>query len=332
MSSPWVENEEIVAAVRSLCETVRDAVRPHLGRASAKGHEGSGASGDMTFSIDEIAERAVEGVLAGRGNVAYYSEDRGLVLPARPEYLLIIDPIDGTRPAAAGLESCCVSVAAARYEGGSTDGLRMADIFLGTVCEIKNDAFFSAIAGGGARLEIGGRLVEPALSSGTDLSRIFWTAGYRGRPAEPLTAVMRELIDLTSVYGGYFDLGSAAFNITRVVTGQMDAYVDVGQRMVEESEQMRKLFLAVGHGAILNNYAYDIAAAALVAREAGAAVSDAGGAPLDRYPLVPREGGGQVSTLVASNESLHRQILEYLDRGMERLGVGTEFGGERGGS
>ncbi|MBU1672531.1 MAG: hypothetical protein KKF41_07180 [Actinobacteria bacterium] len=321
MGSPWVEHEQIVVTVRSLCETVRDVVRPHLGRASAKGHEGSGASGDMTFSIDEVAERAVEGVLGRLDNVAYYSEDRGLVLPAAPEYLLIIDPIDGTRPAAAGLESCCVSVAAARYDGGSTDGLTLADVFLGVVGEIKNDAFFSAIAGGGARLETGGRLVQPSLSEGTELSRIFWTAGYRGRPAEPLTAVMSELIDLTSVDGGYFDLGSAAFNITRVVTGQMDAYVDVGQRMVEESEGMSDLFLQVGHGAILNNFAYDIAAAALVASEAGAAVSDAGGEPLDRYPLVPREGGGQVSTLVASNESLHGQILEYLDRGMERLGA-----------
>ena len=29
----------------------------------------------------------------------------------RPRAIFVVDPIDGTRPAAAGLESCCVSIA-----------------------------------------------------------------------------------------------------------------------------------------------------------------------------------------------------------------------------
>ena len=59
------------------------------------------------------------GFLAERApDVAFYSEDRGwLEPPARSRRsatpLLVVDPIDGTRPAMAGLESCCVSVAAA---------------------------------------------------------------------------------------------------------------------------------------------------------------------------------------------------------------------------
>jgi myo-inositol-1(or 4)-monophosphatase len=108
------------------------------------------------------------------------------------------------------------------------------------------------------------------------------------------------------------------------VTGQMDLYVDVGQRMVEEIPPLKDVFLEVGHGFVLNNYPYDLAAAALIAREAGAIVSDAAGRSLDGYPLVPESGGGQLSSLVSSNTVLHERVLEALDAGMARLAASYE--------
>lgn len=306
---------------------MRSVVRPHLGQSSAKGLEGRGASGDTTFAIDEVAEKKVGELLGEREDIAYYTEDRGLMAPGDARWLLIIDPIDGTRPAAAGLESCCVSVAAAPFGAGLTDEPRLGDVLLGVVREIKNDASFTAVRDGGVRIEIGGSPLEPHLSNRSSLNGIFWTAGYRGRPAEPLTTVISELIDLSSVDGGYFDLGSATFSITRVVTGQMDVYVDVGQRMADEVEAVRRMFLEVGHGWILNNYPYDLAAAALIASEAGAIVSDGYGRSLDSYPLIPSGGGGQLSSLVSANAALHEAVLGQLDTGMVRLAA--RYGGTR---
>jgi myo-inositol-1(or 4)-monophosphatase len=319
LSDPWNEHAEIIQAVRGLSEAVRDAVRPHLGTSGAKDQEGRGASGDMTFGIDEVAELEVSSFLEERPEVAYYTEDRGLVVRSEPSYLFIIDPIDGTRPAAAGLESCCVSVAVAESRGRDPLELTMGDIFLGVVTEIKSRATFTGLKGAGAAIEIEGEPAGPALSGTTDLREIFWTAGYRGRPAEDLTMVMADLIDLSSVDGGYFDLGSATYSITRVVTGQMDAYVDVGQRMVEQVPGVRETFLEVGHGHVLNNYPYDLAAAVVIASECGCTVSDASGEPLDAHPLIPTGGGGQLSSLVTSNDVLHRAILEQLDSGMVKL-------------
>jgi myo-inositol-1(or 4)-monophosphatase len=313
------EHESLVLIIQRLCGEVRDAVRPHVGTAGARDIEGTGASGDATFAIDEVAERRVEDFLREMGEIAYYTEDRGLVVNGDPEYLLVIDPIDGTRPAAAGLESCCVSVAAAPFPAGGTDSLSMADVFLGMVLDIKTDASFLAVRGRGASIEIAGEAVQPNLSRTTDPSGMFWTLGFRGRPAQPLITVLGELVDLSSVHGGCFDLGSATFCATRVLTGQMDAYVDVGQRMVEEVGDVRRLFLEVGHGAILNNHPYDLAAVSLIASESGAVVTDAYGRPLDGYPLVGEEGGGQLSSLISANEELHRLILERLDEGMRRL-------------
>lgn len=319
MGDLWTEHEELILAVHSLCDGVRNAVRPHLGTFSAKGLEGKGASGDTTFGIDEVAEQHVMDFLGSRENVAYYTEDRGLIVQGVPEHMFIIDPIDGTRPAAAGLESCCVSVAVAAVEGRDPAALTMGDVFLGVVSELKNRAVFTGLKGAGAVIEIDGRRVAPALSDTTKLNEIFWTAGYRGRPAEALTTVMAELIDLSSVDGGYFDLGSATYSITRILTGQMDVYVDVGQRMVEEIPAVRDIFLEVGHGSILNNYPYDLAAAAVIAEECGAPVTDAAGGSLDDRPLVPSGGGGQLSSLVSSNKVLHEAVLERLDSGMEKL-------------
>ena len=48
------------------------------------------------------------------------------------EWVLIVDPIDGTRPAAAGLESCCVSIAAARLDDEPT----MGDVEVGCILEL----------------------------------------------------------------------------------------------------------------------------------------------------------------------------------------------------
>ena len=319
MDDLWSREKEIVSLVLELCARVRETVRPHLGSFSARELAGTAVGGDTTFGIDEVAERTVEEFLQGRGDIAYYTEDRGLKVPAGARYLLIIDPIDGTRPAAAGLESCCVSIAAAAIDGRDANSLTMGDVFLGVVSEIKDDAVFTALRGAGAHIEIAGKRKAPSLTSTSSLSEIFWTAGYRGRPAEPLTRVIAELIDLSSVDGGYFDLGSATYSITRVLTGQMDTYVDVGQRMVEDVPQVKDAFLAVGHGAVLNNYPYDLAAAALIASECGAVVTDASGRPLDSCALVPAGGGGQLSSLVSSNRTLHEAVLASLDAGIERL-------------
>ena len=68
---------------------------------------------------------------------------------------------------------------------------------------------------------------------------MFWTLGFRGRPAVPLITVLGELIDASSVGGAVFDLGSATFDMTRILTGQLDGYVDVGSRMIEEVPALR---------------------------------------------------------------------------------------------
>ncbi len=306
---------EMIDLVRDLSVALRDQVRPQLGSHAGRAHEedAEAAGGDVTFAIDADAEAFLEEFLAQRApDVAFYSEDRGLVEPAGPaRAVLVVDPIDGTRPALAGLESCCVSVAAAALDHDPT----MADVSVGCIVEIPSGAVFLAERGRG--------LVESPpvrLSPNERIDRMFWTYGFRGRPARALTEVIAELLDASSVGGGAFDLGSAAFDMTRVVTGQMDSYVEPGPRMVDDVPGVRAEFERVGSGAVLNNSPYDVAAAALVCQEAGAIVTDAYGDALDDRRLLGSGAEFQMSIVATANRPLHDAILAALDAGIERLG------------
>ena len=120
--------------------------------------------------------------------------------------------------------------------------------------------------------------------------------------------MLAELIDASSVGGGTFDLGSATYDMTRIVTGQLDAYIEPGPRIVAEVPGMREEFERVGGGAVLNNSPYDLAAAALIClEEAGAVVTDAYGAPLDDRPLLGSGAEFQISCVAAANPRAARQ-------------------------
>ena len=298
--------------VRDLALALRERVLPHLGSHAGRAHEAEAAGGDVTFAIDAEAERELEAFLAERApDVAFYSEDRGLVEPGgTARTVLVVDPIDGTRPALAGLESCCVSVAAAPLDGEPT----MGDVTVGCVVEIPSGTVFLAERGAGV---VEGPPV--LLSKNERIERMFWTYGFRGRPARPMAEVLGDLIDASSVGGATFELGSAAFDMTRVVTGQLDAYVEPGPRLVEDVPGMREKFERVGGGAVLNNSPYDLAAATLILEEAGAVVTDAYGRSLGPSRLLGSEHEFQMSVVASGNSALHRAILSAIDAGLMRV-------------
>jgi myo-inositol-1(or 4)-monophosphatase len=297
-----------------LAGALRDEVAPLLGGHAGRAHTGAGAGGDITFAIDEQAEAFVERFLAERApDIAFYSEDRGLVAPAgRGDWVLIVDPIDGTRPAMAGLEAACVSVALAPLNAELAPGPCMGDVETGCVIEIKSGRAFVAERGSGTD-------PGPSLSANTDVSRMFWAYGLRGRPVRAIAEVLGELIDASSVGGATFDLGSATYDLTRILTGQLDAYIEPGARVVADVPGMREEFERLGGGAVLNNSPYDLAAAALILEEAGAVISDAYGEPLAPRPMLGSGHEFQISCVAAANAELHEAIVGELDAGIERL-------------
>lgn len=302
----------------ALAGGLRDLVQPHLGRVAARALAGRAAGGDTTFAVDELAEVFMTEFLAAQERpLAVYSEDRGYQEWHGPaEYVLIVDPIDGTRPALAGFEAACVSVAVARKVERPT----MADVVYGVIVEIKEGGVFRATRGRGVDIRTAaGRPRPPAVSTNVDLSRLFWTIGFRGRPAVELVAVLGGLIDRSSVDGAVFDIGSATYSMTRLLTGQLDAYVDVGPLMIEVAPWVEARFREVGKGHVLNNSPYDVAASTLMLLEAGCVVTDAAGRRLAGRPLLGSDMYHQMSVVAAANLELHQAIVTEVAAGVRAL-------------
>jgi myo-inositol-1(or 4)-monophosphatase len=297
--------------VLELALHLRSVVLPFLGSLEGRAHAGGAVGGDVTFAVDSEAEEALAAFLSDRApRMAWYSEDRGLVAPSDAVEVLVVDPIDGTRPAMAGLESACVAVALAPLGDGDPV---MGDVSVGCVVEIKTGDWYLAVRGSGVQ-----STRSVGLSTAVDVGRMFWGYGFRGRPARAVVEVLGDLIDASSVGGGTFELGSQAFAMTRIVTGQLDAVVEVGSRMIDDVPGMRAEFERVGGGEVLNNSPYDLAAPWLCLCEAGGVVSDGWGRPLEDRRLLGSGHDFQMSSISACNAELHGQLVRAVDVGVAR--------------
>jgi myo-inositol-1(or 4)-monophosphatase len=306
--------ETIIALTRH----IRDTVRPHLGMWQSRSVSGTAASGDATFAIDDHAEDAILSFIEReRLSIAYYSEDKGLMeFGASPEAVLIIDPIDGTRPAMAGFESCVVSVAWADY----TPNVTLGDVRYGCIGEIKADDMFLAERGCGAQwIGSDGRERPMRLLPIEDIAAAPLSFEAVARPIEWLGMALSEIVDAASLKGGCFLFNSTAYSLTRLVTGQLAACMDVGNRILRDIPASRDRFIELGRGKPIGLFTYDIAAAALIAAEAGATVTDAHGQSFTSTPLLDTSEANLKSVVAASNPILHEKILAALDSGMERL-------------
>jgi len=158
-----------------------------------------------------------------------------------------------------------------------------------------------------------------APSPRTGLEGLFWNTGLRGRPILLLARAIEELVDATSVGGAVFELGSAAYAVTRVLTGQLDAYVDIGPAIIAAHPATEAEFRRVGNGHVLCNSPYDLAAGWLLCREAGVPMTDADGSSLEGRPLLGSDAGFQLSCIVSGNETLQAELVAAVERGITGL-------------
>ncbi len=309
---------ELAETLIQLAYAIRKTVKPHIGLQTSRLVKGKSISGDEAFEIDKIAEQAIEDFIRQHAlQIAYYSEDRGLVKFGKPEYVLIIDPIDGTRPAMAGFESCVVSIALAPY----SDEIRLSDLIFGCILEIKNDRLFTATRNGVVSVRKGNRELPLMLSKNDELDKMAWTFELAGRPVELVTDILAPLINKSSLRGGVFVFSSTAYSLTRLLTGQLNAVVDVGNRILRDFPNTRSHFLQAGMGTVMGLFPYDIAAAVLIAETAGCTVTDAYGNKLDNTLLLNTSESNIRSCVAASNPQLHERILSAIESRMEEISI-----------
>jgi myo-inositol-1(or 4)-monophosphatase len=296
-----------------LAKAIKDAVEP-VARAG-RGAEivGNAVSGDATFELDRVAEKALLQFLkSARAPVAYYSEEAGYSTfsNVQAKHLLVVDPVDGTRAAKNGFEGCVVSIASTPVIERPT----MADVESGCVMEILGNRTFYAERGKGARVYENGQAKRPRLSQNTNLERLAWTMTVPARPAELIFPTAGKLIDLTSLKGGFFACNSTSFSLTRLLTHQLDACVDfAGRYMKDIPHAVRDMFINAGRGVVLGICPYDMAAALLIVQEAGCVATNAYGGNFDDVLLLDSTEANQQSMIAAANPEMHAKLLHYFD-------------------
>lgn len=297
----------------SVAQAVKDAVAP-LAQA-VKGREvvDEAPSGDVTFLLDRVAEKALFTHLkAAALPIAYYSEHEGYSTfsSKAPKSLLIVDPIDGTRAAKSGFEGCVVAVASTRVIERPT----IADIDCACVMDLMGERIFLAERGKGARVYVGGKLKRPKLSENVDLESMIWSMTIPARPAELIFPTAARIIDLSSLKGGFFACNSTSFSLTRLVTNQLDACIDIANRYYRDiPDRVEDYFINAGRGKVIGVAPYDIAASLLIAQEAGCVVTDAYGRNFNDLLLLDSSKTNHQSIIAASNAQLHEKLLNFFD-------------------
>ncbi|WP_406513715.1 hypothetical protein OG851_38285 [Streptomyces sp. NBC_00161] len=293
--------------VTGLAGAVREAVPAARHRAGSRLVRAHSPGGDAQFGLDEVAEAAVWKYVAGHDlPVAVYSEDRGLQYHgADPAHLLVVDPIDGTRPAVAGLESATVSVAVARM----SQRPRIADVEPAPLMELHTGAYLYGDLTAPGIIAHGYEHPVPALTRTTDPARMFRSLEFNGHPARLMTEAYGHLIDRSANTGGVFVFNSATWSVSRLLTGQLDAYVDIGNRLLRDDPALLPEFERVGNGRVLHLFPYDIAAAVFLAERDGAVITDGCGQPLGDTVLTDLSITNQRSCVAASTPELHQALL-----------------------
>jgi myo-inositol-1(or 4)-monophosphatase len=298
--------------LHGLAQHVRGQLLDYADKGLQRHVHGDSPGGDAQFDVDEVAERAVLDYLRANASepIAVYTEDGSFVeIGDRPRTVLVVDPIDGTRPTSAGLEMGMISIASAPFTRERQPVL--ADVNAALLLEIKNGSWIygddhTGLASAGFGYDL------PRLSRNTELDRMFWSIEFNGHPMRLMADAYAHLVDASANSGGIFVFNSATFSISRIITGQLDAYVDIGNRILKDHPHTEAEFRRAGRGSILHLFPYDIAAATYLARLAGLTITDAFGADLGGTELLNLSPANQQSCIATSTPELHKALIDSI--------------------
>ena len=195
---------------------------------------------DLVTEVDVRAEQTIVALIRAHFPTHQILAEEGSVGGDDPRHRWIVDPLDGTTNYAHGLRIFSVSV------GYERDGKLAA----GAVYDPSQDELFQATAGGGATLN--GQPIS--VSSTETLVRALLGTGFPyDRDLVPVA--LRQFAAVSMQAQAVRRAGSAALDCCWVAAGRFDGYWEN----------------------VVN--AWDVAAGALIAIEAGATVTDVHGAP-----------------------------------------------------
>jgi myo-inositol-1(or 4)-monophosphatase len=232
---------------------------------------------DVVTEMDQASEALLRARLSAvRPDDGLHGEEQGLQ-PGSSGLTWVVDPIDGTVNYLYGLPAYAVSVAAVIGDSSVPGGWRPV---AGCVHNPASGETWTAGAGLGAFLD-GDPLragEPPVLAQALIATGFGYFSGRRARQSRVLATLLPRVRDIRRV-------GCAAMDVCMVATGRVDGYYERGL------------------------HAWDLAAAVLVATEAGIAVRGIDGRPAEEHMVVVARPP-LVDALVAQLEELDAGVDE----------------------
>lgn len=223
--------------------------------------------GDFVSAADKKAEKILYEALAkARPGYGFVMEESGVVAGSDSSHRWHIDPLDGTQNFLHAIPHAAISVALER-EG---------TLVAGVVYDFIKDELFIAEKGQGAylnnrRIRVSARRTNAEALVGTGIPHI-----GKGGHAE----FQRELAQAMATFANVRRLGAAALDLAYVACGRLDGFWE------------RKL------------NSWDIAAGAVIVREAGGFISDTAG----------RDFTIETRDVCAGNEAIHAALVAALKK------------------
>ena len=219
---------------------------------------------DFVSEVDEAAEEAIIRVLReAYPDHAIHAEESGLS-DAKSDYVWVIDPLDGTTNFLHGFPQYCVSIALT-HKGKPTQAV---------VFDPNRNELFTASKGVGAYLN--DRRIR--VSKIDRLEDALMGTGFPFREVGHLDDYLRMFRNVTMATSGIRRPGAAALDLAWVACGRIDGFWEIGLSP------------------------WDIAAGALLIREAGGLIGD----------LEGNEGYLESGRVAASNPKIFSALLQVL--------------------
>ncbi len=232
----------------SIAREAGDALARDFGKKELSEVVGVGCCGDETVRADRLAEEIVLKRLGEIGNIEVISEEAGRVLFGKPEYRVVLDPLDGSSNYARGIPVFSVSMEVLTMP---TNEPSMAVIY-----EPMRRRTFWAERGRGAYLD-GSRIQtnreRPFEECLFDMD--LHTAADKARFIKFVDAFRRFGLSLKS----FRSLGSCAVSLAYTACGTLDGFLDFSK----------------------NSRMVDIAAGLVILHEAGGIATDIHGKPIE---------------------------------------------------
>ena len=221
---------------------------------------------DFVSEVDRLTEAEIVQTLSrSYSDHRFVCEESGTSGKSDAEFVWYIDPLDGTKNYLHGYPSFCVSIAVAQH-----NRLEQAVIYNPISQEL-----FTATRGGGAtldgkRLRVGKRHMEDALLS----------TGFGQSNEDSYRKYRRTLDAFSSSASGMRRQGSAALDLAYVAAGRLDGYYQFGLST------------------------WDIAAGALLVREAGGLIGD----------MTGNEGWFESGNVVAASPKVFHSMIQTFNQ------------------